>query len=98
MALLELAKAFIGKDKDFTLKVAGACLMAAKDIADENPVIENHAGRLAWAIEVKKNPVGKATEMLIGVLKNATIAADVANATDNDIQFVVNSLINKYAG
>jgi len=97
MALLELARAYLNKNDDFNLKIAGACLQASKDIDNESPTTDNHGNRATWASSIRQNPKTKAQEMLCDVLKNATIAADVDNATDSDIQFVVNGLIDTYA-
>lgn len=97
MALKELYQAMVGEN-DFWKQVAGAIMVAAKDIIAENPGTANHEDRLAWALKAQNNPKSAAKEMLVDVLKNATIAADVEGATDNDVQFVVNSLIDTYAG
>lgn len=96
MALKELYLASVSKH-NFWQQIAGACMTAARDIEAEDPGTANHTNRLIWAAEVRDNPKSKAMEMLISVLDNATIAADVDNATDNDVQFVVNSLIDTYA-
>ncbi|MHC4395613.1 MAG: hypothetical protein ACYS1A_08150 [Planctomycetota bacterium] len=96
MALKELYEASIFEN-DFWMQVAGAQMTAAKDIENEDPGTTNHANRLIWAGQVDVNVKEKTREMLVDVLKNATIAADVANALDSDVQFVVNSLIDTYA-
>lgn len=96
-ALMELYLAHSHHNTNFLYQVAGACMVAARDIINEDPGTENHANRIIWANAARINPDGAAITMLISVLDNATIAADVANATDNDVQFVVNSLINTFA-
>ena len=96
MALKELYQAFTGRT-DFLYQVAGGCLMAAKDIIEEDPGTTNHANRVIWAEEAQENPKAKAREMLTKVIENATMAADVEGAVDNDVQFVVNSLIDTFA-
>lgn len=97
MALKELYQAMVGEN-DFWKQVAGAIMVAARDIQNEDPETVNHADRLAWAAAAIENPKGMARRMLVDVLENATIAADVENAADNDVQWVVNSLIDTYAG
>jgi hypothetical protein len=96
MALLDLYEAS-KSEGDFWKKVAGACLVAARDIDNEDPGTTNHANRVTWAAEVREVLESKAKELLPDVLTNPTIQANVAGATDNDIQFVVNSLIDTYA-
>lgn len=96
MALKELYEATIGQN-DFWKQVAGAIITAARDIQNESSGTEKHTERLAWAEKALENPKATARDMLPEVLKNATIKADVANAVDDDVQFVVNSLINTFA-
>lgn len=97
-ALIARYLAYNGQLDDFTYQVAGACLKAAQDIRNEDPGTDYHTERMAWVAEVETNPKAMARSMAGRVLDNATVAADVENATDNDIQFVVNSLINEFAG
>lgn len=96
MALKELYEAFTGQT-DFLYQVAGACLVAARDILNESPATANHANRIIWATAAKKNPKGTARTLLVYVLDNATVAASLPNAVDSDVQFVVNSLIDTFA-
>lgn len=97
MALKELYKAYIG-ESDFWKQVAGACMTAAIDISVEAPGTPNHADRLVWAASVRDNAKGMAKSMLVDIVKDATIAADVENATDVQVQTVVDGLVNQYAG
>lgn len=96
MALKELYQAFTGQT-DFLFQVAGACLVASRDILNEAPATANHTNRIIWANVAKKNPKDMARRMLVSVLDNASVAATVPAATDNDVQFVVNSLIDTFA-
>ena len=96
-ALIARYLAFTGQLDDFTYQVAGACLKAAQDIQNEDPGTNNHVNRIAWASAVEANSKAVARDMGGRVLDNATVAADVENATDNDIQFVVNSLVDEFA-
>lgn len=86
------------REHDFWQQVAGACIKSAHYIENEDPGTENHANRLIWAASVKSNAKAMAIDMLSDVLSNATIAADVENASDTDVQWMVDSLINTYAG
>lgn len=74
-----------------------AVAKAAYDILNEDPGYANHANRIIWARQALANAAGKAEEMLWGIVTNPTIAAAGESATDNDIQFVVNSYIDSFA-
>jgi hypothetical protein len=70
-----------------------AVLVAARDIRNEAAETVNHTNRLAWAVEAEADPTSKVRQMQVRILENATIAADPEAATDNDVQYVVNSLL-----
>lgn len=89
--------AYIGQLDSFTEQVSGACLKAAQDVQNEDAGTANHANRIVWAAAVEANPKAMGRMMSQRVLDNATVATDVENATDNDVQFVVNSLIDEFA-
>lgn len=81
--------------------VARAIDIAAKNVRDELPETPNHAHRLKWAKRVENNPVqllDEAHRMMFRVLDNPTIAAAGNSATDSDVQFVVNGLVDMFAG
>lgn len=67
------------------------------DVLNEDPGTANHVNRVIWAKDALVNAEAVAGRMFWGVLGNATIAAAGEAATDNDIQFVVNGLINTFA-
>lgn len=96
MALIDIYKA-IYENTDFEKRVSAACFIAARDILVEDAGTANHANRIIWATAAQKNCKAMGGVMVVDVLKNGTIAADVAGASDNDIQFVVNSLVDTYA-
>lgn len=80
-------------------QVTVALVKAAADIRNESAGTANHVRRAAWAdLVVSDGPTVWADRVIWRVLENATIAAAPATATDNDVQFVVNSLVNYYAG
>lgn len=70
---------------------------AAIAIENESEGTSNHANRLVWATSAKSDPDSAVIAMKAAILDNATIAADPNGATDNDVQFVVNSLIDTFA-
>lgn len=76
-------------------RVHGACISAAVDVLNEDAGTANHANRLAWAKAVLVAEPGNALikHVYRFVLSNATVLAAGAEATDNDLQFVVNSII-----
>lgn len=74
-----------------------AALKAAADIRNEDPGTPNHANRLTWAVSVEQDPAAAARQMRYRIMENATIQSNPTGATDNDVQFVVNSLINDFA-
>lgn len=81
-------------------QVAVALHKAAVNVRNEDPQTVNHARRLQWSEQVLSQGGIEAmtTAMIWSVLENATIQADPAAAFDNDVQFVVNSLVNQFAG
>lgn len=96
MALIDLYDAHHA-DTDLWRQVAGACIVAANDIENEDPGTGNHTNRLIWASQAKISPKGKAIEMLSEVLNNTTVRDSLPVALDTDVQFVVNSLVDTYA-
>lgn len=74
-----------------------AVAKAAYDILNEDAGTANHANRVIWANQALADAQGKAEQMMWGLVTNATIAAAGDAATDNDVQFVVNSYINSFA-
>jgi hypothetical protein len=78
-------------------QVIVAINQAAVDIVNEAIGTQNHRARLTWAwlILNGKTELADAAERWIWrVLDNATIQASPATATDSDVQFVVNSLVD----
>jgi len=81
-------------------QVAVAVKKAAYDVTNEDPGTGNHAERLQWARNVHLTSDGPQTwakKMIWRVLDNATIAAAPTTATDADVQFTVNALVDEFA-
>ena len=95
-AAMELHRALNGSTS-FLDQLCGVLFNAARDIEAEDAGTANHANRLLWAAKAKANRKAMARAMMADVLENATIAADVANATDSDVAWQVASLIDSYA-
>lgn len=70
---------------------------ACWDILNENPATENHTNRMAWAKSILDNYDAHAQEEYTRFLSNTTIQASGEDSTDNDIQFVVNSMVDDWA-
>lgn len=67
---------------------------AAHDIMAEDPQTQDHQRRTAWAINVLRDQVTITPKQLaMQVLRNAAIAANPGAASDNDLQFQVNSVL-----
>lgn len=75
-------------------------MKAAWAIRNEDAGTTNHANRIVWAngiLASKQGMVDAATEMFLYFLSNATIQTNGDASTDNDIEFVVNSLVDTLA-
>jgi len=79
-------------------RVAAAVAKAAMDVLNEDSGTTNHANRVIWAKDALVNADSVATRMMWGVLGNATIQSNGEASSDNDVQYVVNGLINTFAG
>lgn len=95
-AAMELHRALNGNTA-FLDQLCGVLFNSARDIEAEDPATANHVNRLKFAAKVKANRKAMARAMIADVLENATIAANVAAATDNDVAFQVATLIDTYA-
>lgn len=75
-----------------------ARLKAAWDIRNEDAGTANHAARLAWANKVLGSYQASGSFYEYATfLANPTIQTSGSQSTDNDIQFVVNSLANDWS-
>ena len=84
-------------------QIAAAIAVAAVNVLAEPIATEHHMERAAWARKVlatSTSPLEEATQMIWGVLGNATIQNDLQTngaTTDANVQFVVDSLVDTYA-
>jgi hypothetical protein len=92
--------AAVAADSTLRKQITVAIAKAATDIFNENPATNGHERRMVWARQVQTSSGRSqmADAMVWKVLENATIQASPATATDSDVQFVVNSLVNQFAG
>jgi hypothetical protein len=79
------------------VEVAG--VKACEDIKNEDPATPDHVNRAEWAMWYSKNSQTGWVSFAWSVAMNATIQAAIqadptgATITDNDVQFVVNSVL-----
>ncbi len=81
-------------DTTFQGRCAVALWKAAQDILAEDAQTPNHAQRVNWARTALAGRLEITPQQLaVQVLRNPTIAADPAAASDGDLQFQVNSIL-----
>ena len=100
MAYVDEYALFVDTTNDLHKKVARAVDVAARAVVNEDPGTANHSIRIVWAKWMRADPdrvVGEAHRAMLHVLDNATVAAAGNTATDNDVQFVVNGLVDTLA-
>src|SRR5262245_1700860 len=85
------------RHSDLRTRTQIAICNAAYNVVNEDPGTANHANRILWANDVLANPERMMNLEMSLLVQNSTIQAEGDNATDNDIQFVVNGLIDPYA-
>jgi hypothetical protein len=80
-------------------RVCAACWTAAVNILNEDAGTANHANRVLWAKAALQEAVSgtMVKRITVDCAQNASIAAAGEAATDNDIQFIVNSRAGVYA-
>jgi hypothetical protein len=94
--LLEISNLILGAPTLRQRFLAGR-VKAAWDILNESPSTTNHANRLIWSVSVLDTYEGHAQNEYTRFLSNPTIQASGNSSTDNDIQFVVNSMVDAWA-
>lgn len=98
-----LAEIYALKASSATLRhrVAVALATAAEAVRNEAASTVSHAERFAWAtamLGTANGPEDEARRLMWMVLQNATVQDAGEAATDSDIQFVVNGLVDFAAG
>jgi len=82
-------------------RLAVALAAAAEAVRNEAASTANHAERFEWAVSLlssARQPEAEAERAMWIFLQNATIQTAGEDATDNDIQFVSNGLVDFLAG
>jgi hypothetical protein len=70
-----------------------AALKAAWDILNEDSKTAHHNERKQWAHNIIGSPSQWVNANRYKILQNATVCAAGDNATDSDVQFVINQLV-----
>lgn len=97
-------KAVVANDAVFIARVKQGIVQAAADVHAESDETAGHGLRAAWASQVLVDPHGWAARVAIAVANNPQIGTtgsnDPADDPDGDgaLQFVVNSLVDAFAG
>jgi hypothetical protein len=85
------------RHSDLRTRTQVAISNAAYNVLNEDPGTANHANRITWANNVLASPERMMNLEMAILVQNSTIQAAGDNASDNDIQFVVNGLVDQFA-
>lgn len=96
MALIDIHSLIVGKPELYQRFLA-ARVEACWNVLNEDPGTTNHADRLAWSESILDDYEDHAQREWTRFLSNTTIQTSGSASTDNDIQFVVNSMLNDWA-
>jgi hypothetical protein len=86
----------LGADPTWRARCQTAGLQAATNVMSEDDTTPGHAERAAWANKVLLNPSLESQAIAFGVAAQPGITGP--EATDQDILFTTNSLVNAWAG
>lgn len=86
----------LGSDPTWRARCQTAGLQAATNVMSEDDATVGHTERAAWANKVLLNPALQSPSIAFGVAAQPGITGP--EATDNDILFTVNSLVDAWAG
>jgi len=95
--LVEIHSLLVGAPQ-LQQRFIAARVKASWDILNESADTDGHTERLAWAEKILDDSSADLTPEYNRFLSNTTIQANGTDSTDNDIQFVVNSFVNTWAG
>jgi hypothetical protein len=97
MAYVDIYTAATSADSTLRKQITVAFLKAAVDILNEADDYANHGNRVTWGRRVTEssaNLLADTDRWIWKVLENTTIQAAPTTATDNDVQFAVNSILD----
>lgn len=85
----------LATDASFIKRCGVAMILAANQVAAEDPSTAAHHERVVWATMVLRDPENWAKRVAFGVASNPAITS---GSTDSDIQFTVNAQWNAFSG
>lgn len=97
MAYTDIYTAATTVDSVLLKQITVAIFQAAVNIINEDTSTANHANRIVWARKVLSTSVAlhaEASRWIWKVLENASIQSAPTTSPDNDVQFVINSIID----
>ncbi len=97
MATLEQLDALILGNPLLRQRFRAARIKAAWNVVNESASTANHAARLTWANKILDNYEAELDEEYRWLCSNATIQSDPATTSDNDLEFIVATFLNKWA-
>jgi hypothetical protein len=86
----------LGADPTFRARCQSGALQAATNVMSEDDGTVGHAERAAWANRVLLNPSLESQAISFGVAAQPGVTGP--DATDQDLLFTINSLVNAWAG
>jgi hypothetical protein len=86
----------LGSDPTWRMRCQTGGLQAAANVQSEDDATPGHEKRAAWAFRVLNNPTTESAHIAFGVAAQPGIVGQAA--TDQDILFTINSLIDAWAG
>jgi hypothetical protein len=86
----------LGADPTWRARCQTAGLQAAANVMSEDTATAGHAERATWANTVMLNPSLESQAIAFGIAAQPGITGP--EATDQDILFTCNSLVNAWAG
>jgi hypothetical protein len=98
MANLKDIDSLIVGHPELRQKFRAGRIKAAWFVANESSATEHHVLRKAWAYKIITNYEADLDFEYRWFCSNATIQANPSEATDSDIEYVVASFINQWAG
>jgi hypothetical protein len=98
VATLEQLDALIVGNPLLRQRFRAARIKAAWNVVNESAATANHAARLTWANKILDDYEADLDEEYRWLCSNATIQSNPAATTDNDLEFVVATFLNQWAG
>ncbi len=98
MANLKQIDSLIIGNPELRQKFRASRIKAAWAVVNEDPATPHNALRKVWANKIISNYEADLDTEYRWLCSNTTIQANPSEATDSDIDFVVSTFLNKWAG